>query len=87
MILDFLLTVVAFMLVGISNILPVFTLFPAGVATAISTLSSYVSGWSWLFPTGTLFAALAILILVATAEFAFHSAIYILNFIVKVARG
>jgi len=87
MILTFFLNVVSFLLLGLFTVLPNISIIPAGTVALISNLAAYVNGWAWLFPTGTIFSIIAIILIVMFAEFTFHSSIYILNFIVKVTRG
>jgi len=81
MIFDFILNIVAFLLNGVSALLPTITVFPATLATQLASFVAYVNGWSWIFPVSTLFTIFGILVILVLAEFTYFVAMYILGII------
>jgi len=81
MIFDFVLSIVAFLLRGITALLPSFVVFPATVPSQLSSFMSYLSGWSWIFPVSTLFTIFGILVILVLAEFIYFTAMYVLSII------
>jgi len=81
MIFNVLLALLAFMIQGVAAILPTLTIFPADLPTNIATVVASAYGWSWIFPIGTIITMIGLLILVATTEFTFFAAMYVLKLI------
>jgi len=87
MIFNFILAVVAFMINGVAAILPTITIFPAGLIASLATFTSYVNGWSWLFPISTLYTVLGILVVLVLAEFLYFVGMYVLSIVHASIRG
>jgi len=81
MIFDFILSVVAFLIRGVANLLPTISVFPTTLAADLASLMAYVNGWSWLFPISTLMTIIAILVIVVLAEFTYFVAMYVLGIV------
>lgn len=81
MIFDFILGVVSFLLNGLANLLPTYTIFPTTLAGDIYTLVGQVNGWSWIFPVSTLMTVFGILVLLVLAEFIYFTTMYIFSVI------
>jgi len=87
MILNFFFQVVAWLINAVATILPTFSLYPSGLAANITTVVTYLNGWNWIFPVGTVMAVLALFILVVFAEFTYFTAMYVFSIIHATIRG
>lgn len=87
MILDFFISIITWLLLGIASILPEYTIFPTSLASQIASFVGYVNGWSWLIPVNTLFTVMAILVVLVFVEFMYFVAMYVLGLIHASVRG
>jgi len=87
MIFDFLIAVITFLLNGVANILPSYTIFPSSLAVQIASFMGYVNGWAWIVPISTIVQIMGILVLIVLAEFTYFVAMYVLGLIHSTMRG
>jgi len=87
MIFNVVLTVITFLINGISTILPTISIFPTNLQISLATFMGEINGWSWLFPVDTLLQVFSILVILVLAEFTYFVAMYVLSIIHATIRG
>jgi len=78
MITSALLSLLGWVITGISYVLPEGDFLPANFSEIMSDMIGYAYGWDWLIPMSTLFAVFSALILFTVAELAWRSGKYLI---------
>jgi len=87
MIFGVILSIVSFIINGLTAILPTITVFPADLGTNIGTFVGYTYGWGWIFPVGTMYTVFGLIVLLVLVEFTYFTAMYVFSIIHASIRG